>query len=166
MTTDAERAQDDATREATRVLRHHGVELHPDDARGLVQVILAFAAECAPAALPSEDRAREVLASVVPPSWREGILSGKNSDWGHIRPSEAIRAMLAFAAQPQPEVEIPEYPAGGISHLEGLAVLLDGYSRHYVANAPRRLRVPSPTMATARQTVTGYVLSLQLGARA
>lgn len=51
------------------------------------------------------ERAREVLASVVPPSWRDGILSGKNSDWGHIRPSEAIRAMLAFTAQPQPEVE-------------------------------------------------------------
>lgn len=43
-----------------------------------------------------EKQAREVLAKNVAPSWREGIISGVNNDWGHIRPSEAIRAMLAF----------------------------------------------------------------------
>ncbi len=45
------------------------------------------------------ERAREVLAykSGIASSWREGIITGQNSDWGHIRPSEAVRAMLAYA---------------------------------------------------------------------
>lgn len=51
-----------------------------------------------PATQDAEMRAREVLAEHVAPSWREGIISGQNSDWGHIRPSEAIRAILAYAS--------------------------------------------------------------------
>lgn len=48
-----------------------------------------------------EARARDCLAEAVSPSWRQGIRSGQNNDWGHIKPSEAIRAMLAFATAEQ-----------------------------------------------------------------
>ncbi len=51
------------------------------------------------------EEARAVLAAHVPKSWREGILSGQNNDWGHIRPSEAIAAMLTYRDQVRREVE-------------------------------------------------------------
>ena len=88
---------------------------------------------------PSNDdkreAARRVLASCVTPSWQEGILSGKNTDWGHIKPTEAIRAMIVFSQimALQPKAEEPL-----LGDLEGIVRTIFGEDADWVNETSSR----------------------------
>lgn len=90
----------EAAKVATSTLRHHGVEMHPDDILGLVQDVAATLTERSTP--ESEEEAREVLKSALT-EWRVGKSPGAEAllrAASPVVPTEvALAAMLRFAQQ-------------------------------------------------------------------
>lgn len=72
-----------------------------------------------------EAAARACLADHVHRHWADGIRSNANANWGHIKPSEAIAAMLAFRTASQAELKAETGRAEAIALAEQYAAARD-----------------------------------------